>query len=213
MNRHSQTREGTQTTLRERLKEATNGAILEAAEGVFVERGLEQAKMEEIAGRAGVSVGTLYNHFTDRDALIDSLSVERRAECLAQLDDALAATEGQPFDVQLTAFVTAYLKHILAHGPFLSTMIEKEMCMPEAGRAPARLIATELAKRSETLTGRGVASGVLRNDGDAKFHANMLWGLTRSIVARYLFRPQPGDPPLLEQVDRITRYFLKGAGV
>src|SRR6266545_4775094 len=43
-----------------------------AAIEVFRERGLG-APLEAIAARAGVSVGTLYNRFGDRQALIDAV--------------------------------------------------------------------------------------------------------------------------------------------
>jgi AcrR family transcriptional regulator len=212
MNRDSQTREGVQVSLRERLKEATNGAILSAAEAVLVERGIELAKMEEIAGRAGVSVGTLYNHFHDRDAIINALAAARRREVMEQLDTALADSAALPFGEQLQAFLRGYFSHIVAHGAFMSAMIEKELCMPEAGRPQPRLIAAELLKRADVLVGRGIAQGVLRQE-DSAFHATTLMGMTRGVIARYLFRPQPGDPPRLEQVDRTARYFLQGAGV
>ena len=43
---------------------------------MFAERGLD-VSMEEIAGAAGVGVGTLYRRFDDRDALIDALFEEK----------------------------------------------------------------------------------------------------------------------------------------
>src|SRR5690242_20497966 len=59
--------------LRDRLKQATREAILEAAEAVFSERGFGGARVEEIAERAGVSVGTLYNYFDARRAILDAV--------------------------------------------------------------------------------------------------------------------------------------------
>lgn len=46
--------------------------LLTAAERVFGERGLD-APLEHIAREAHVSVGTLYNHFPTRDALLDAI--------------------------------------------------------------------------------------------------------------------------------------------
>ena len=53
--------------------------ILEAATTLFAARGID-VSMEEIAGAAGVGVGTLYRRFADRDALIDALFEEKIAE-------------------------------------------------------------------------------------------------------------------------------------
>jgi AcrR family transcriptional regulator len=43
--------------------------ILEAARGVFAERGYSGARMDEIAGRAGVNKATLYYQIGDKDTL------------------------------------------------------------------------------------------------------------------------------------------------
>ena len=106
--------------LRERLKGETQRAILEAAEEVFGESGLSGARMEDIAGRAGVSVGTLYNHFKDRDALLKDLIVARREELLARLDAVLASTEKEGFGSQLEQFVRAVLEQFDSHKALLA---------------------------------------------------------------------------------------------
>lgn len=46
--------------------------ILGAARSVFAQRGLE-ATLDEVAREAGLGVGTVYRHFSNRDALIDAL--------------------------------------------------------------------------------------------------------------------------------------------
>jgi len=46
--------------------------ILEAAEEVFAERGLD-VSLDDIAAAAGVGVGTVYRRFPDKDSLIDAL--------------------------------------------------------------------------------------------------------------------------------------------
>lgn len=53
-------------------------SLLAAAGQLFAERGLD-APLEEIARRAGVSIGTLYNHFATREAFFDALLPERLA--------------------------------------------------------------------------------------------------------------------------------------
>lgn len=64
--------------------------LLEAAREVFCERGLG-APLDAVAGRAGVSIGTLYNRFPTREALIDAALPELVAcEMAAVADRALA---------------------------------------------------------------------------------------------------------------------------
>ncbi|MFD1933586.1 TetR/AcrR family transcriptional regulator [Nonomuraea mangrovi] len=50
--------------------------LLVTATQLFGERGLD-VPLEEIARRAGVSIGTLYNHFPTREAFFDAIFPER----------------------------------------------------------------------------------------------------------------------------------------
>lgn len=64
--------------------------LLDAARDVFAERGLG-APLDAIAARAGVSIGTLYNRFPTREALIDAAVPELVCrEMQAVADHALA---------------------------------------------------------------------------------------------------------------------------
>jgi AcrR family transcriptional regulator len=56
-------------------------AILDAAEAVFGEMGVEAATTNAIAERAGASVGSLYHFFSNKDAILHALA-ERYAETM-----------------------------------------------------------------------------------------------------------------------------------
>src|SRR3954452_4430430 len=75
-------------SLRERFRIESTQEILAAAESVFIEQGLVGASMSQIAERAGVAVGTLYNRFKDREALLQALLAQRRAELLEEIEAA-----------------------------------------------------------------------------------------------------------------------------
>ena len=90
-------------TLRARLKEVVADTILDAAEHVFSEGGLE-SRLEDVATAAGVSVGTLYNYFTDRQALVEALVEKHRANLLQRLEVVLR-DRAQPFRSQLESMI------------------------------------------------------------------------------------------------------------
>lgn len=62
--------------LRERQKREREAQILRAAEGLFARRGFAATRMHEIAKRAGLAVGTLYNYFPSKPRILLAL-VER----------------------------------------------------------------------------------------------------------------------------------------
>jgi len=57
---------------------------------VFSAGGATQARMEDIAARAGVAVGTVYNYFEDRTALVNALLEGRRRDMFDALDRAVS---------------------------------------------------------------------------------------------------------------------------
>jgi AcrR family transcriptional regulator len=56
--------------LRDRKKKEVRDRIVTAAAELFAERGLDEATIEEIARTADVSVGTVYNYFGNKSALL-----------------------------------------------------------------------------------------------------------------------------------------------
>lgn len=79
---------------RQSRSRATFEAILEATARILVEDGMEAASTNRIAARAGVSIGSLYQYFSDRESIVRALLEQQfvRAEALrpAQIDDAEA---------------------------------------------------------------------------------------------------------------------------
>jgi AcrR family transcriptional regulator len=71
-------RNGRRTPKQERAQ-ATVDAIVEAAARILVEDGWARLTTNRVAERAGVSVGTLYQYFPDKEAIVETL-VERLAE-------------------------------------------------------------------------------------------------------------------------------------
>lgn len=195
--------------LRERLREATCEAILEAAEEAFAEEG-PKARMESIAARAGIAVGTLYNHFRDRDALWAELRRSRREALLVRLHEALERVPRARFEAALRAFLHALVEHWHEHRGFLSVLVQVEpLDLRSPGpRSDGRTMHDEILSRLADLVRRGVAEGALRDEG-AELHPTLLLGMLRAVLLRRLH----GDAsPATAEVDRMLDVFLKGAG-
>ncbi len=65
--------------------------ILSAAASCFRERGIKATTMQEIAKRAGISVGNFYNYFDGKDAIIDEFAQREVARLACEIDDSFAS--------------------------------------------------------------------------------------------------------------------------
>jgi AcrR family transcriptional regulator len=55
--------------------EQTRSAILQAAHDLFVEQGYHGTSMRQVASRAGLALGGLYNHFPSKEAVFEAVFV------------------------------------------------------------------------------------------------------------------------------------------
>ncbi|KRF32304.1 TetR/AcrR family transcriptional regulator [Nocardioides sp. Soil805] len=78
--------------VREAGARRTREALVAAAAEVFVERGV-QAPIRDIAGRAGVGVGTVYRHFPDRAELVIAVYRHQIDECVALAEELQDSSE------------------------------------------------------------------------------------------------------------------------
>jgi AcrR family transcriptional regulator len=174
---------------------------------VFAEEGLRDAHVGQIAKRAGMAVGTLYNYYKDRDALLAALLDQRREELFEALDAAVdALDEGAPFREQLLSFVHAYFAFLTGHRPFLKILMEGELMHLQSTfpRAAAIHITCHkrLLQRVEELLGRAVAAGSVRPEV-ATLGPWLVLGMMRGIAIRDLRHYkayEPADASLMVDV-------------
>jgi len=82
--------------------------IVESAAALFIEKGFHQTGMRDIAGRAGISLGNLYNHFKGKGDIIAAIA-EIEAEELEPLLTPLEQASG-PDRQRLAGFVSSYFE-------------------------------------------------------------------------------------------------------
>ena len=80
------------TELNDRQREK-HQRIIDAAVHVFAERGFHQARISDIAERAGVADGTIYLYFRNKDDILLSVFEAKMDELLRGVEDALAGVE------------------------------------------------------------------------------------------------------------------------
>lgn len=123
------------TTPRKRPQQARSKAmveaILDATIRVLVRRGYESTTTIAIAKRAGVSVGSLYQYFPNKESLVAALVERHSAELIACIDAALQSSFGSDPRASIRILVRAALDaHRIA--PALHKVLVEQV--PRVGR-------------------------------------------------------------------------------
>jgi AcrR family transcriptional regulator len=114
----------------QRSKETVD-VILAATARVLVKEGFDRASANRIAEAAGVSIGSLYQYFPSKEALVAAL-VERHIETMsAALEAEMAAVADAPLDAAIRRMVTLMME---AHAidPELHRVLNEQV--PRVGR-------------------------------------------------------------------------------
>lgn len=89
-------------------KEKRVDDIIDAAVDVFIEKGYENASMNEIAARAGISKGGLYHHFISKDMVLLCATEKLTKPC----DEMMIVAQNHPSAIEgLKYYIDQYLKY------------------------------------------------------------------------------------------------------
>ena len=182
-------------------------AILNAAEAEMAEKGVQAAAVTDIAARAGVAVGTVYNHFEDRKALVQALFRARRQEIAPAIRLALVESEGQPFEERLRQFVRGTLEIYEERRAFLRDAIEAEHLKPrDLAPGTNRPLQNAVQESLADLLRLGMSQGVL-SEAELELRVTMLAAMMRAAVQRALVE----DQPFTADAGVVVELFLHGA--
>ena len=169
----------------ERRKESRPSELLEAALEIFVERGYAAARLEDVAGRAGVSKGTLYLYYANKEELFKAVVRTSIAPLIAQTREVIESST-QDSAALLGEFLRIWWTR---YGGTRLAGITK-LVVGEAGNFPemARFYNEEVVSGNQELITfilkRGMSRGEFRRlDVDAVAHSVMAPLVLKSIWA------------------------------
>jgi TetR/AcrR family transcriptional regulator, fatty acid metabolism regulator protein len=182
--------------------------ILDAAVRVFARQGFHTCRVADIADEAGVAYGLVYHYFSSKEAILDTLFLERwgvMLEAIAQAD----AEESSPRE-KLSA-IAGFIIDSYRYDPELMKVI-----IVEVTRAANTFGRTHLADIREAYTKiasiveRAQADGVFRKEIDPPFAALAFYGLIEQVLTGWIFDFETVPEEELEQakemiVDTICR--------
>ncbi|MYT33924.1 TetR/AcrR family transcriptional regulator [Streptomyces sp. MspMP-M5] len=135
----------------------TREALLEAAAAAFVEQGV-QAPIRDIAGRAGVGLGTVYRHFPTRADLVTAVYRHQIDECAALAPKLLR--DPIPPAVALTRWIDSFVEFLVTKHGLGAALRSEDSSLQNLHT----LMLDTLVPACATLIDAGVAAGELDPD-------------------------------------------------
>jgi len=114
----------------ETKKDTTEEKILEAAKNVFVTKGMEGARMQEIADEAGINKALLHYYFRSKERLFEAIFSEIIKFVFPKLTQILISDA--TIITKIEQVVDAYIELLIKH-PFIPAFIIKELNRDPSG--------------------------------------------------------------------------------
>jgi AcrR family transcriptional regulator len=177
-------------SLREKKKLATRERIRAAAAELFTRHGYGAATMRQIARRAHVGLGTLFNYAEDKRDLVFLIFNE---ELNAVTDVALAAPgPGRPLLEQLVAVFRPHYRW-LAENPALARILLQELTFYSSGKQAATFhgIRQRLIDGLEELVRTAQSERKISSKADARLVARHIFFVYSASLRWWIAAPRP----------------------
>lgn len=162
--------------------------ILDAAATVLADGGYQRASTNRIAREAGVSPGSLYRYFDDKDAIVTALSHRLVQDFAAEMSPALRASLSLPAVDATRTVTTAVLDALERHALLLRAIVDR---VPAAEQA---VVLEAVEQRVFDVTYQLVAIHGDATDPERLEQATwMIVQSTRHLAERYVL-DAPGFP-------------------
>lgn len=207
------------TTARKRLKprkqptqrraSETVSVILEASAHILRRQGASALTTNTIAMRAGVSIGSLYQYFPNKDAIVARLVIEQTEAFEQQVLGLLGTAASLPLEAGLRHVIGGVLDHHARHRDLERALVAEERRLPldsELRQSQSRIMAAleaflrvrpelehldiPLAASTLVIVVRALADAAVEADADAQ---TMLQDNMLRVVRNYLLRGSRDD--------------------
>jgi AcrR family transcriptional regulator len=185
-------------------------AILQAAEDEFADRGYAATRMQDIARRAGMSVGALYRYFDSKETIFGSM-VRRASDRAVEQLHAAAAVKNQR--ARLGKLVESMFRFFEDHRAMFLVLHQQ----PEVGHAQCEAMAGQSDSARERLFALfreaitdGVAARVLRKDVAVDDQLAFVTGAMHGFIDAWI--RSGGETGLVDKAPLITELTLRALG-
>jgi len=179
-------------------------SIIQAAIEIFSKKGFQAATISEIAQKAGVAEGSIYQYFKNKEDLFFSIPVEKTKEFRTQLELHLAGILGT-FN-KIRKFVWYFL-YFFSVNPEYGRMLMLDM---RVSKSFVRTDTYNFLKKSVShileIIEEGQREGVIRKDIDIYILRHLVLGVLEHIVTRWLLKDEKYD--LLAHYQEVSQLII-----
>jgi TetR/AcrR family fatty acid metabolism transcriptional regulator len=178
--------------------------IIQAAIEVFSKKDFQSASISEIAQRAGIADGTIYQYFKNKEDLFFSIPIEKTNEFRSQVELHLEGITGV-FN-KLRKFVWYFL-YFFKTNPEYGRLLMLEM---RVNKSFVKTDTYDFLKQSVRsvwdIIEEGRKEGVIRTDMDIYILRHLVLGILEHMVSRWLLKDTKYD--ILEHHQQVSRLLI-----
>jgi TetR/AcrR family transcriptional regulator, fatty acid metabolism regulator protein len=180
--------------------------IMQAAIEVFGKSTYEKANISEIAKKAGIAEGTIYQYFKSKQDLFFTIGLERTKDFCKQIDLNLEGVSGTLSKIR--KLVWYYLYYFKSNPDYVrSLMLEMRVSRDFAKSRPHRSFRA-FSKQVLQILKEGQEEGIIRKDLDVYLAQHLLLGTLEHIVTRWLLKGEKYD--VLKCHEQVSELVLNG---
>jgi TetR/AcrR family fatty acid metabolism transcriptional regulator len=181
-------------------------SIIRAAIEVFSKKDFKTASISEIAQKAGVADGTIYQYFRSKEDLFFSIPIEKTNEFRNQLELHLEGISGA-FN-KLRKFVWYFLYFFKANAEYGRILMLEMRVSKSFVKTETYGFLKQSVSRVMDIIAEGQNEGVIRQDTDIYILRHLILGTLEHMVTRWLLKEEKYD--LLEHHQDVSRILIDG---
>ena len=184
-------------------KAATRQRILEVAQEQFARNGFDATTTRDIAAEARIAVGTLFNYFPTKEAIVESLVSEAYAGVAEKFAGTVAQAEPRTLEEDLFAHVAAILRKLNPSRKYLRAVLEtalSPLAAAQEGEA-ASLRTAHLETVVQIMTRHS------RQEALTTLALQMYWTLFTGVLAFWTNDTSPRQEDTLALLDQSLAMF------
>jgi AcrR family transcriptional regulator len=175
-------------------------ALVEAAAGLIVEKGIENVSLREVARKAGVSHAAPYHHFSNKAGLLAAVAEEGFSRFNGYQERAFQKTRTKAPLERLKALGHAYVKFAFTHPSFFRIMFRYDISDPRKYPLLTALSKKTFDRLLNTVTECLKAKKEAVNPMEASIRA---WALVHGLATLWLDGRLQQIPDATQMIDNI----------